>query len=320
MSVNRIVCLSLLVLAGCELSCSHEPDKNGTIDIHVTDAVADRMGRFDLAGDIQSHPEVYDAFVPEITPEDLVLDGEMPDSTDSKDTGIGGDAVDIGTTDILSDLMPADLPADSTVPLAGFGTLSGECGVLDDVELLSATPWLFVNSLDFSDDPYDESDFELLSQGGQKVLLDDNAGGSSTYSEVFAFEVLHRCELAGLLKTEMEIIYEPSEGKITDLLVTIDGRKIGVSVTRAVGFPKDAPYTVEQAQSLLDKKLAGILDSSSHVAPEDQWVKQILHILAYEAKHADSIAEAYSQTDPALLGNTIVVVTVTDGDDLFIYE
>jgi hypothetical protein len=179
---------------------------------------------------------------------------------------------------------------------------------------------LFINSIDFGADSYDESDFDLLSMGGQKVLLDENAGGSSTYSEVFSFEVLHRCELAALLKTEMEIIYEPPEGKITDLLVTIESRKIGVSVTRAVGFPKDEPYTVEQAKTLLDKKLGGIQDSSSHVASEDQWVKQVLHILAYADGHADALAQAYGQIDPALLGNTIVVVTVTDGDDLFIYE
>jgi hypothetical protein len=74
--------------------------------------------------------------------------------------------------------------------------------------------------------------------GGRTLVETPNAGGSSGYSEVFAFEQLAACEMAGLLKTETQIVYDTA-GKITDILVTIDGKKIGVSVVRAVQFVHD---------------------------------------------------------------------------------
>ena len=115
-----------------------------------------------------------------------------------------------------------------------------------------AGPWLIANRLDFGLNPYDDEDLEFLTDGGQEVVSDGNAGGSSLLSEVFAFEVLSRCEDAILLKTETEIVYNDVSGKKTDLVVTIGGIKWGVSVTRAVGYPRDAPYTVERAADLLE--------------------------------------------------------------------
>ncbi len=63
--------------------------------------------------------------------------------------------------------------------------------------------------------------------------------------------MLYRCELAVLLKTEAEIVYRDDGGKKTDLLVEMDAAKIGVSVTRAYGWPPEDPYTVEDATALL---------------------------------------------------------------------
>ena len=73
---------------------------------------------------------------------------------------------------------------------------------------------------------------------------------------------MRRC---GLLKTETEIVYTDISGKKTDLLVTIGGIKWGVSVTRAVGFPRDDPYTVERAGQLLEQKLSGVIASTANV-------------------------------------------------------
>ena len=96
---------------------------------------------------------------------------------------------------------------------AGFGALSGMCGVLHDVDLTGATP---------------------------------NAGGSSGVSEAFAYEELARCEGATLLATETEIV-DDGPGEITDLEVMIGTHEIGVSVTRAVAFSFGDPYTVDDA-------------------------------------------------------------------------
>ena len=201
----------------------------------------------------------------------------------------------------------------------GFGAISGECDVLDD-ELLSGAPSFFANAIDFADNAFDESESDELTEGGQEVLADGNAGGSSLLSEVFSFEILERCENATLLKTETEVETIDPQGSLTDLLVDIDGIKIGVSVTRAIAFPFDAPYSVEQARELLDQKLQGVLDSSANVAAIDEWHKQILHVIAYSDEHRAALESAFVDVDATLKADTIVYVSVSDGDDLFLYQ
>ena len=130
--------------------------------------------------------------------------------------------------------------------------------------------------------------------------------------------MLYRCDGAALLKTEGEIVYA-TMGKKTDILVEIDGEKVGVSVVRAMSFPEGAPFPVSQAQSLLEGKLSDILQSSQNVAPEDAWQKQILSVIAQSSDHAMAIGQAYAMVDPAITADTIVLVTVTDGPDQFVY-
>ncbi len=202
-------------------------------------------------------------------------------------------------------------------PAAGFGVISGDCGFVAG-ELDSAAPSLYVNRIDFGSDPYDDGDLAKLTEGGREILRDGNAGGSSILSEVFAYEMLARCEGAVLLKTETEIVYDVA-AKITDMIVEIDGKKVGANPTRAIGFPFDAPYTFEQAKTILEKKLGDIKSSSETVSAGDRWVKQILTVFAYGEGHVVSVETAWEAIDPALRADTIVIVTVTDGDDAFIY-
>lgn len=191
----------------------------------------------------------------------------------------------------------------------------GECGVLDLGAFTGDEPGFFVNTLDLGELGFD---YDRLTLGGQAVFDAGNLGGSSLFSEVIAFDVLARCESAELLKTETEIEYD-GEGTRTDLLVEFDGTKIGVSVTRGQGFPLEDPYSVKQAQALLEDKLSDIPLSTANVAPEDAWEKQILHILAYGPMHAQSLQTAYDALGPEFTLDTIVMVTVTEGEDLFIY-
>jgi hypothetical protein len=245
-------------------------------------------------------------------------DGDLPAAADA--AGPQPDAsppVSDATTSADATTAPDAAPA----ALPGFGAISGDCRALDAAALDAESPLLFENAIDFAATPFDERRHRaLLTEGGQEILDDGNAGGSSLLSEVFAFEVLHRCEAAALLKTETEVVYQVAEpGAITDLLVSVGGTKLGVSVTRAVAFPFDAPYTVDQARALLEDKLADILESSALVAPEDAWEKHILHVVAYAPEHAAAVAEAHAALDPAVTADTIVIATVTDGDDAFIY-
>lgn len=157
-----------------------------------------------------------------------------------------------------------------------------------------------------------------LSPGGQAMFAAGNLNQSSLYSEIFAYEVLYRCDAAAFLKGEAQIVYDTNSKK-TDLLVEIDGEKVGVSVVRAESFPKGSPYPVSQAYTVLEGKLADILLSSASVSAGDKWKKQILSILAQDQEHADAMLQAYAMIDPATKADTIVVLTVTEGNDDFIY-
>lgn len=205
------------------------------------------------------------------------------------------------------------------VPLPGFGDLSGDCGVLDD-ELTAPTPSYHLLTMDFGTDVYDAGDFDQLTPGGQILAVTANAGGSSGWSETFAYEVLARCELALLLKTETEIDYDPmTTGAITDILLEVDGLKIGVSVVRAMTFPRDAVPSLATYQTLLARKLEDIQESTQRVVPADAWGKQILSVMADSDVHEAVWRQAWDSLDPTLTADTILYVTITNGADDPIY-
>ena len=330
-TLHLLMALALLIGVGCSDSgddgaSGERADAGAQLD--TSEGVAD-SGEADTAqadsgavSDSGDAPEDTEPSPDTAAPQDTA---ESPDTAEPQDTAEPTDTVAATDTEPPEDggedtAAPEDAAPDAgaEVPLMGFGALSGECGVLDE-ELAADGPVFVRNTIDFGDMPYTDAELELLTEGGQEIIADGNAGGSSLLSEVFAYEVLQRCELAALLKTETEIVYVDPNGKLTDLLVEIDELKIGVSVTRAVGFPRDDPYTVERARELLTDKLEDVAASSANVAAEDAWVKQILHVIAYAPQHADSMAQAYTELSPEVLSDTIVIVTVSEGQDDFLY-
>lgn len=244
----------------------------------------------------------------------LTTTGTTDPGTSATDTTDGTTGTTDGTTSSTSSTGSGT--DGTTGGLGELGVLSGDCGLIDAMELNSPEPFVFSGAIDFGVVGYD---YELLTPGGQQIYDEGNLNPGSLYSEIVAYEVLARCDMASLLKTEATIVYQNPMGKKTDLLVELDGLKVGVSVVRAVGFPFDDPYTVDQADAILTKKLGDILLSTANVAPEDAWVKQILSVVAYGPMHLDSVLAAYAALSPDLKADTILVVTVTDGDDAFIY-
>lgn len=201
----------------------------------------------------------------------------------------------------------------------GFGELSGMCGVLDAMDATNAAPQLVRGTFTFARAFVDPADRGLLTAGGVRLLDTPNAGGSSQMSEVFAYEQLARCEQALLLKTETEIVYDTA-GKITDLEIELAGHKVGVSVTRAVAFPFGSAYSLSAATTLVEKKLSDIQMSTANVSDADQWEKQILAVLAWDDAAAETFAQAWTMTSAGLKADTIVLITTTAGEDLWIYD
>ena len=156
-----------------------------------------------------------------------------------------------------------------------------------------------------------------MSPGGQTLFDTPNAGGSSTESEAMSFEMLHHCDGAKLLKTETQILYQPpsttAPNTISDILVEIDGKKVGVSVTRVYKPASQPPMTDDAVKALLEKKLVGIKRSSERVLPQDKWVKQVLHVFTVNKVGTDAVARVLKNISAADRADTIVLVTQTTG-------
>ena len=90
-------------------------------------------------------------------------------------------------------------------------------------------------------------------------------------------------------------------------------------MTRAFGYPLGTPYALSSAQTLITRKLQDIQVSTMNVSAADKWDKQILAVMAWDDQAADVVAQAWMMADAATKADTIVVVSVTGGDDHFIY-
>ena len=157
------------------------------------------------------------------------------------------------------------------------------------------------------------TDEALLCADALRLLREENAGGASHVSEALSMELLQRAFGARLLKTELEIIYWPANGSITDFAVELAGACVGVSVTRAMCAP-GVPFGAAQAEHLLRKKLSGVVASTQTCC--GLFNKQILHVWARGAAAADALDDAYARLEPALLADTVVLVTVCEGPQL----
>ena len=241
----------------------------------------------------------------------VVLDASEPID------GLGD--VDAPEADAMSDAtVDAGMDA-TTVPLAGFGTITGMCGVLTPAELDGTSPLWFQGTFDFMQDAFnDPAERPLLTPGGRRIVETPNAGGSSLYSEVFAYEWLARCELAALLKTETEIVYDV-DGKKADILVEIDERKVGVSVVRFIKYPFDSEYLVSDALPLVQRKIEDLRLATSQVSAGDLWTSQMVVAIAYSSQHAQAAMQAWTMLDASVRGSTIFIVVVSEGEDMFIY-
>lgn len=260
-----------------------------------------------------------------------LLDGLVEDwsGVEPAGTDVIGDAetgADLAGVFAIGDVAPGAgiagvfVRVDLLPPIVGgFGVLSGDLDVLS-IEVTSPSPSQFDTRIDFGADGFDEpEDVPLLTAAAQEVLLENAAqGGSSYVSEAFSMEMLARGEGAVLLKTEDEIVYDTA-GATVDMLISIDGVKLGVSVKRAFTFPPGSVIPVAQAQTLLQSAFEDLNESRGLVSAGDLWAKGILHVFAPSDADRVNLLTALDAIDGGTLIDTIVIITVTDGDDSPLY-
>ncbi|MEM9693452.1 MAG: hypothetical protein AAGA56_12965 [Myxococcota bacterium] len=231
----------------------------------------------------------------------------------------GGDGGAAPGTEIDPVAAPGEIsgPTDESVDVAlpGFGAIDGDCDVLEATDLVRGAPAVTLfNELILPDRAFEARE---LSPGGQRILADDNAGGSSKDSEIFAYEMLYRCEGASLVHTENEVEYDRGGSK-TDFTVDLEGQRIGVSVVRA--FKYDGVYTAGDAAEKLEEKLRDILESTSNVSSVHRWEKQILSVVVERQESMAIVADALDRMGADVRADTVVAVTLTSGHDAFIYR
>jgi len=173
-----------------------------------------------------------------------------------------------------------------------------------------------------------EADKIDLCKNAKRILNEENAGGSSSLSEAFSYEILSKCfNNVTLYKTEMEIKYWWNAWKKTDYIVYIKNNnneniKCAVSVTRAMKYIVNEKYTLQDALRLLNKKLNTVNESFKGVLLEDEWQTQILHIFCQDLHIANVISYTFRWlqfTDPYLCSNTILFITITNKNCHSIY-
>ena len=211
-----------------------------------------------------------------------------------------------------------DVGADgsSCVARAGLGQLSCTCNELDAPLHDAVSAYAFEDQIDFGSSGWDAA---KLTAGGQQMVAEGNLNDGSLKSEIMAYEVLSRCDGAQLLKTEGKIVYADPAGKKTDLIVQVDGHKVGVSVARAYHYPPSNPYTQPEAQTLLSGKLSDMVLRAANATPQDAWERSILAIIAWDPQYADVVTSVWNQLSSAERANVILVVTVTGGNDAALY-
>lgn len=166
----------------------------------------------------------------------------------------------------------------------------------------------------------------VTSRAAMQVRDSDNAGGSSIVSEVLSADILSVVYHATNVRTEMQVEYIFSNWKIADFVVECFGERVGVSVTRAMGWRSvrgggyidESQFDEASAIKLLTKKLTGLVMARSGVAERDSFYKSILHIFAQSDRIANLLQQAFFSLEASVRDVVICVCTVCD--DLVVYD
>lgn len=156
----------------------------------------------------------------------------------------------------------------------------------------------------------------------QRILDEPNAGGTSTVSEALSMEYVYRRFCACDVITEMEIKYWSRNWKKVDFICSVraaggERQRVGVSVTRAMGFPDYHSFTLEDATRLLRKKLYGLVVARAGVDELHHYDRSILHVWCQHPTVVERMREAFAlmqaESEESVITEDIsVILTVAE--------
>jgi hypothetical protein len=155
----------------------------------------------------------------------------------------------------------------------------------------------------------------------QKIIDEPNAGGASVVSETLSAEYMCRRFGAMNIVSEMKIQYFFINWKKIDYIATIDDQRVGVSVTRAMGFPTADDFQIEDALRLCYKKLYGLIVARSGISRMFSYDRSILHCFCQSKRIATLMKQSFdeliendkkSPEDVRLTGNITIILTVCE--------
>ena len=159
----------------------------------------------------------------------------------------------------------------------------------------------------------------------QKILDEPNAGGSSMVSEALSAEYMARRFGATDVLTEMAIQYWVSNWKKIDYIATVYGHRVGISVTRAMGFPLPVDFTMEDARRLCQKKIFGLVVARAGISQAHSYDRSILHVWCQTEEISNMMYIAFNEImvhdkvqnpdNPTLSGSITMILTVCDSID-----
>ncbi|MCO5600243.1 hypothetical protein L7F22_054353 [Adiantum nelumboides] len=143
-----------------------------------------------------------------------------------------------------------------------------------------------------------------------------NAGGSSILSETLSIKYLVKKFQAKDVAEEMDVQYSMETSKKIDYICTLYGKRVGVSVTRAMSFPNPIDFSPKMAQNLLLKKLSGIVVARQGVSPHHSFSESILHVWCETQEIASIMQTQYNIVSKEIHVGQAILLMLTVADTL----
>jgi hypothetical protein len=167
----------------------------------------------------------------------------------------------------------------------------------------------------------------LMGDEAQKILHEPNAGGASVVSEALSAEYMARRFGARDIVTEMAIQYWFPNWKRIDYIASFFGGRVGVSVTRAMGYPYATDFEMEDAIRLCEKKLNGLVIAKSGISSSCRYERSILHCFCQTEEISNMMLIAFHEmierdkrehpNCPTLEGSITLILTVCGIDEVY---